>query len=185
VATYVAMLRSVNVGGRNRLPMADLRDLMGALGFTDVTTYLQSGNVVFSGARSARAAGTKIEQGLQSELGLTVPALVRSRAQLTDVLGATPYGRFTKDPKLVHVTFLGDEPDAAAVASLQEQAGEFGADRCQVVGTEVHLYCPGGCGETKLNNGYLERRLGTTATTRNWKTVMALAELVGADGSAG
>jgi uncharacterized protein (DUF1697 family) len=165
--------------------MADLRGLMGALGFADVTTYLQSGNVVFTGAGSARAAAATIEQGLESDLGLTVPALVRSAAELTAVLGATPYGMFTKDPKLVHVTFLSEEPDPAAVASLEDRAGEFGADRCQVIGTEVHLYCPGGYGETKLNNGYLERRLGSTATTRNWKTVTALAELARGGATAG
>lgn len=178
MTTYVAMLRSVNVGGRNRLSMTDLRSQSGSLGYGAVATYLQSGNAVFTATgASARSVGERIGAQLASELGLSVPILVRTAAELSSVVGATPYADLDADPRTVHVTFLADTPDAAAVESLREREDEFGLDRFEVVGTEVHLYCPGGYGETKLNNAYLERRLGAVATTRNWKTVTALAEL--------
>lgn len=171
------MVRSINVGGRNRVSMTDLRSLVGSLGFADVATYLQSGNVVFTATGSARAAARSIEDRLAADLDLSVPVLVRTGPQLAAVVDSTPYGRFTGDPRTVHVTFLGDVPDPAGIQSLHDRDDEFGADRFEVIGTEVHLYCPTGYGETKLNNTFLERRLGVTATTRNWKTVTALTAL--------
>ncbi len=175
---YVAMLRSVNVGGRNRLSMTDLRSQVGSLGYGEVATYLQSGNVVFTAVGvSTQSVGERIAQQLTTELGLSVPVLVRTAAELSSVVESTPYADLDADPRTVHVTFLADAPDTAAVEAMRDREDEFGLDRFEVIGTEVHLYCPGGYGETKLNNAYLERRLGAVATTRNWKTVTALAGL--------
>ncbi len=165
------------MGGRNRLPMADLRALVGSLGFEDVTTYLQSGNVVFSGAGSARTAAKKIRDRMVVDVGLDVPVVVRSATELAQVVRSTPYGERGVDPKTLHVTFLASEPGGDGVRRLVDRSDEFGADRFEIIGREIYLHCPGGYGETKLNNSYLERRLGVTATTRNWRTVTALAEL--------
>ncbi len=178
------MLRSVNVGGRNRLAMDGLRSLMGALGFDDVATYLQSGNVTFAGTGSARDAGEAIERAIATGPGLEVRVLVRTRTDLAGVLRATPFGHLDVDPRTLHVSFLDVEPERSVVEALADRDGSFGADRFEVVGREVYLHCPGGYGNTKLNNGYLERSLGVTATTRNWRTVVALAERCGAAGSA-
>jgi uncharacterized protein (DUF1697 family) len=179
----VAMLRSVNVGGRNRLAMADLRSVVTGLGFADVATYVQSGNVVFTGPGSTAAAGRSIADRLEAELGLRVPVLVRSRAQLGRVLGAVPFAGVADGGEGVHVTFLDGPPDPSGVQELADRAGSFGRDRCVVIGHEVYLHCPGGYGETKLNNAYLERRLGATATTRNWRTVTTLAAMAGVAGA--
>jgi uncharacterized protein (DUF1697 family) len=179
VARFVAMLRSVNVGGRNRLAMADLRHLVSALGFGDVTTYVQSGNVVFSGSGSAPTVARAIGTRLGADLGLDVPVLVRTAPQLRAVLGGNPFVGGAIDPKTVHVTFLAHRPTSDKVGELEALTGQFGDDRFEVGATHVYLHCPGGYGETKLNNTYLERRLGTTATTRNWRTVTTLAEMAG------
>jgi uncharacterized protein (DUF1697 family) len=179
MATFVAMLRSVNVAGRNRLPMADLRTLMSGLGFKSVTTYLQSGNIVFSGKGTPKAVGRAIEQQITTGLGLEVPVVVRSRHQLHKTIDSAPFSHPGVDPKTRHVTFLAELPEPNAVEGLVALDGRFGTDQFQVVGCDVFLHCPGGYGETKLTNAFLERRLGVAATTRNWRTVLALADMAG------
>jgi uncharacterized protein (DUF1697 family) len=104
---------------------------------------------------------------------------VRTRRQLEKVITGTPYGHLDVDPRTRHVTFLAGGPAPPGVAELAGLAGQFGDDQCQVIGNDVLLYCPGGYGVTKLNNTYLERRLGVTATTRNWRTVTTLADMAG------
>jgi len=179
MATFVAMLRSVNVGGRNRLLMADLLALMSELGFEGATTYLQSGNVVFSGTGTPKAVSRAIEAQITANLGLEVPVVVRSRRQLQKTIDSAPFSHAGIDPKTRHVTFLAGLPESKAVEGLVALDGRFGTDRFEVVGCDVFLHCPGGYGETKLTNAYLERRLGVDATTRNWRTVLALADMAG------
>ncbi len=176
---FVAMLRSINVGGRNRVAMADLRSLASSLGYHDVQTYVQSGNLVFTGTGSPAPIAQALEDGIVSELGLTVPVVVRNTSQLRGILRDNPYAELDVDPKTIHVTFLADRPDKAKQSDLEERAGQFGDDRFTVVGGNVFLHCPGGHGETKLTNSYLERRLGVTGTTRNWRTVTTLAAMAG------
>lgn len=177
MTTWVALVRSVNVGGRNRLPMADFRAALADLGFEDVRTYLQSGNAVFAAGAPARTVTRTIEDRLSSQFGLAVPVVLRSAAQLESVVASTPFAAFVSEPTTVHVTFLSAPPDPGAVAALADRAGSFGDDRLEVVGTEAHLHCPGGYGETTLTNTFVERALGVTATTRNWKSVLALTAL--------
>jgi uncharacterized protein (DUF1697 family) len=179
MGTYVAMLRSINVGGRNRIPMADLRALVSSLGFGDVVTYIQSGNVVLTGSGTATAVARAIEDRITADLGLSVPVLARSKQQLRRIMADSPYRQSDVEPKTIHVTFLADRPDPARVGALEGMAGTFGSDTFEVIGSEVHLHCPGGYGETTLNNAYLERRLGVVATTRNWRTVATLGEMAG------
>ena len=93
------------------------------------------------------------------------------------MLDGNPYGAAGIDPRTIHVTFLSDRPAGPKVTELEGRSGQFGEDRFEVAGTHVYLHCPGGYGQTKLNNTYLEGRLGVTATTRNWRTVTALADL--------
>jgi uncharacterized protein (DUF1697 family) len=184
MSTYVAMLRSINVGGRNRIAMRDLEQLVTSLGFGRVATYLQSGNLVFTGTGSPAATGRTIEQGITAEFGLDVPVIVRSRAQFTRVLAGSPYVRPDLDPTTLHVTFLAESPPPERIRRLAEVAesgasgSTFGLDRFEIAGDAVYLHCPGGYGESKLNNSFFERRLKVTATTRNWRTVTALADLV-------
>ncbi len=180
---FVAMVRSVNVGGRNRLPMADFRDALGGLGFGKVETYVQSGNAVFTSRGSAARVASAIAGCLDERFALSVPVVVRTSRELLDVLGSNPLATVGLDPKTLHVTFCGTRPDPAGVTALDAAAGSFGEDRLLVVGREVFLSCPGGYGRTVLTNTYLEQRLGVQATTRNWRTVGALAALCEARGA--
>src|SRR5437763_14425530 len=162
------MLRGVNVAG-NKLAMADLVGVVDALGGRDVETYLQSGNVVYDGPKKV---AEQLEQALLDEVGVRSPVIVRSAAQLAAVVAAKP---FAADGKAVSVTFLASTPAKAAVAAVDPAA--YGDDEFSVVGAEVYLHTPAGYGRSKLHNAFWERKLGTTATTRNWNTVLALAEL--------
>ncbi|MER7457549.1 DUF1697 domain-containing protein [Micromonospora sp. NPDC126480] len=172
---WVALLRGVNVGGV-RVGMADLRRVVAGLGHEDVKTYLQSGNVVFgSGTRDADALARGIETAL-AELGAAVPVLVRSGREMAALAGGNPYAAGEDDPTKLHVTFLATAPAVPAVAGLTVPGGENVA--FTVTGREVFLHYPdGGYGRSKFTNNYLEKRLGVVATTRNWRSVRALADL--------
>jgi uncharacterized protein (DUF1697 family) len=181
VTTLVALLRSVNVGGRNRVPMDELRTMVEALGFASVQTYVQSGNLVFTGTGRPASVAAAIERGIAATFGLQVPVLVRSGRQLARILASNPFATPGVDPKTVHVTFLAGQPAPDRVKALAGTDGSFGDDRFEVAGTDIFLHCPGGYGVTKLNNAFFERRTGVVATTRNWRTVTALANLAGLD----
>jgi uncharacterized protein (DUF1697 family) len=174
--TYVSLLRGINVSGRNRIPMADLRALYEALGHQVVSTYVQSGNVVSnSSTRSADTVAREIERAITDDLGLDVTVLVRTPAQLAKVVAANPLVQGGVDPTKLHVTFLASKPARAQVDALNGR--RYAPDEFAVVGDTVYLLCPNGYGRTKINNGYFERTLGMAATTRNWKTVNQLLEL--------
>ncbi len=183
----VALLRSVNVGGRNRVPMAELRTMAETLGFGSVQTYVQSGNLVLTGSGAPTTVARTLEEGLATTFGLEVPVIVRSTRQLTRILEANPFAGPGVDPKTVHVTFLTGPPAPERAESLAQTAadtdseGAFGDDRFALAGTDIFLHCPGGYGVTKLNNGFFERRCGVVATTRNWRTVTTLATMAGLD----
>jgi uncharacterized protein (DUF1697 family) len=172
----VALLRGINVGGKNKLPMADLRALFGTLGHEDVATYIQSGNVVFtSSAKPARVA-SDIADGIVKEFGLQVPVIVRTRTELAKVAKSNPYLAAGADVAKLHVTFLADRPTAASIATLDP-------DRCPpdefiVTGKEIFMHLPNGMGRTKLTIDYFEKRLGTHGTARNWNTVNKLLDLM-------
>ncbi|MER5332873.1 DUF1697 domain-containing protein [Micromonospora sp. NPDC002717] len=173
---WVALLRGVNVGGA-KVGMADLRRLVAGLGHDDVKTYLQSGNVVFgSTVRDADALARGIERAIADELGLTVPVLVRGGRELAAVAGGNPYADGEDDPTRLLVAFLATAPKKSAVDALTVPGGENVA--FTVTGREVYLHYPdGGYGRSKFTNNYLEKKLGVVATTRNWRSVRALAEL--------
>jgi uncharacterized protein (DUF1697 family) len=177
--TYAAMLRGINVGGRNRVAMADLAALVSSLGFDDVATYVQSGNVVFRGTGASPTVAGRIADRITADLGLSVAVLVRNKRELAAILSGNPYSDAGAEPTLHHITLLAEKPVPDNVAKLAAQDGRFGEDHCQVLGQDVYLYCPGGYGNTKLNNAYLERNLDVVATTRNWRTLLTLADLCG------
>ena len=173
--TYVALLRGINLGARNKIAMADLRDLVAGIGAEDVTTYVQSGNVVFrSTSRSTAKLERAIERRIKADLGLEVAVLVRTQAQLVALAAGNPFD----DPTTVHVTFLAEKPVAARVRKLDPARSP--GDEFKVAGREVYLHCPNGYGPSKLSNAYFEKHLGVAATTRNWRTVTKLAELASA-----
>jgi uncharacterized protein (DUF1697 family) len=177
-AAYAALLRGVNLGAHKRVRMPDLRALVESLGCTDVTTYVQSGNVVFRSDRAAASLPRALEDAIRNDLGLDVPVVIRSRRQLEKLVAANPFGRQKGKENTLYVTFLAAKPDREHVRRLREES--FEPERFELVGEDVYLFFPDGYGRSKLNNALLERRLGVAATTRNWRTVTALAELTAA-----
>jgi uncharacterized protein (DUF1697 family) len=176
--SYVALLRAVNLGAHNKVSMPALRALVEALGFEDVRTYVQSGNVVFKGAaRDHGEVGRTIEDELERRLGLRVAVLLRGGGELAEILAGNPFVSGGTEPARLHVTFLSDVPDPVRVLALDP--GRSPPDELRVAGREVYLHCPDGYGRSKLTNAYIERALGVAATTRNWNTVTKLAELAG------
>lgn len=172
------MLRAVNVGGRT-LAMKALQQLFAGLGYADAVTYIQSGNVVFTGPDDDHdAIADRIEQGLAADLGVPADVLLRTRAQLDQVVRANPFLESGADPARLHVTFLAGPSDPARAAAVDPTA--FPPDEFQVDGREVYLHCPSGYGRSKLNNAFWERRLGQAATTRNWRTVTTLLGMASA-----
>jgi uncharacterized protein (DUF1697 family) len=169
------MLRAVNVAG-TQIKMPALASVFRELGYADVVTYIQSGNVVFTtGAKSPAALERAIERAIARALGVDARTLVRTKPELDRVLRANPFLETGADPSKLHVTFLATKPAAASVRA----AGTFdaGADEFRVVGREVYVHCPNGYGRTKINNTFFEKKLQAVATTRNWNTVNKLAEL--------
>jgi uncharacterized protein (DUF1697 family) len=166
MTTYVALLRGINVGGKT-LRMGDLRTVCERLGYQGVQTYIQSGNVVFG---AERADAGQLSAAIREATGVQAGVLLRTSAEMAGVARAHP---FSGEPRQLHVTFLDGEP-----AGRLPPSG-FEPDEYRVAGREVYLHCPNGYGQTKLDNGYLERRLRVMATTRNWATVRKLAEMAG------
>jgi uncharacterized protein (DUF1697 family) len=172
--TWVALLRGVNLGARNKVSMADLRELFRDLGAEDVTTYVQSGNVVF---RSSAARGDlvqAIENEIRSRTGIDLTVVLRTKEELARLVAGNPFAH-QPDPTKLHVTFLAAPPDRRRVDALAEK--RFEPDEFRVTQDAAYLHCPGGYGRSKLSNAFFETHLGVAATTRNWRTVTTLADL--------
>ena len=181
MTTFVALLRAVNVGGRT-LPMGDLRRALEAAEYADVRTYVQSGNVVFAaGGDDPRDEAAAIEELVRREFGLEVQILVLAADQLQQVAAANPFLGTGANERFLHVTFLFEpvREDVFTVLDLPMAGGERVAlgGRGETGRRAVYLHLPHGYGRSKLTNGWFERTLKVPATTRNWRTVKALADL--------
>ena len=174
---HVAMLRGINVGGKNRLRMADLAATFREGGCDDVRTHIQSGNVVFRAPDmiAARIADV-VRDALLDRFELRVPVVTRSADEMLRVAPRNPYIATGADSDALHVAFLADEPDDAGVAMLDPNRSL--PDDMQVIGRDIYLRYPGGLARTKLTNDYFDRALGTVSTVRNWRTVLRLVEMV-------
>jgi uncharacterized protein (DUF1697 family) len=173
-ATHVALLRGVNVGGKNRLPMADLVALVHEAGGRDARTFIQSGNAVFRAPPRARAGfEAKLSKAIAARFGFSVPVVLRSVEELRRVAEAHPLAAAGHDHgKQLHVGFLAAAPAADRVAGLDPARSP--PDAFVVRGSEIYLLAPNGLARTKLTNAYFDGKLGTTSTFRNWATVQAL-----------
>ena len=178
--TYISMLRGINLGSHYSIRMEDLKALYKTLGFSEVRTYVQSGNVVFDAAGSddIRIAAS-IEAAIKQTYGFDVSVFLRGARELQRLLDTNPVlrGR-SEDPTKLHITFLYTLPDAAKARGLQIPANA-GHDEFVVDGREVFVFCPDGYGRTKLSNAFFERKLELPATTRNWNSVGALLNMAG------
>lgn len=170
---YIALLRGVNVGGNNRLAMADLTRLCQQLGGSNVRTYIQSGNVALDlPPEQARSFAQDLQACIAAELNLNVPVVLRTIAELQAVLAANPWPE--RDLALTSVAFLAHEPTPQLVAALDRQRSP--PDEFAVRGREVYLHTPNGLARTKLTNAWLDSKLQTVSTARNWRTVQTLAD---------
>jgi uncharacterized protein (DUF1697 family) len=158
--------------------MARLRSALEDAGFEDVATYVQSGNVVLSSRDSAAKVGRAVERLIEKEFGLKIPVVVRTRAQLAEVVKRNPLGKVAKNPKRYQVSFLEKKPSAAVIRKLEELAAP--AEQVVAEGREIYAWHPEGVARSKLWAALAGKGLGVTATARNWTTVAKLLEL--ADG---
>ena len=167
--TYIVLLRGINVSGKNKLPMKDLRTILSNSGFQDVQTYIQSGNIVLESKASAEEVGLQITKLIQSEFGYEVPAFVYSLSDWKKIIANCPY---QEGEKKVYFTFLDRIPKITELEINKTDTDEF-----TVVENMVYLYCLS-YGNTKLSNNLFEKKLKANATTRNYRTVMKLLDLV-------
>ncbi len=173
----IAMLRAVNVGGRGKLPMENLRAICAAIGCSDVQTYIQSGNVVFKTAeRSLPKLAAKLEDAIEKKFGFRPPVILRTPAQLRAVIENNPFAKRQEvAPNKLLVWFLHAPLSTDAVARVAALPPT--PEEVKIVGSEVFVYFPNGQGQTKLNWATVERAMKVTGTGRNLNTVMKLLEM--------
>lgn len=178
IKKYIAIIRGINVGGKRKVLMADLRKQLREAGFSDVKTYIQSGNVIFSAPKKEEdlKLAAKIEDLILKNYDFEVPVIVRSQEELDKAISKNPFFKSkTADVDRLHLSFLNSVPKNENI----EKANSFNAtpDKFAIHGKDVFVYCSGRYSDSKLTNQFFEKKLQVTATTRNWKTVLKLSEL--------
>ena len=173
--TYIALLRGINVSGHKKIKMPDLKAIFETLGFTNVRTYIQSGNVVFE-SNSAEDLGSKISAKIQEQFGFEVSVICRTAEEMEQVIKRNPYSEMVGfEAEKLYVTFLQETPSAEKLEALK--AFTFEPEMYTVSGKEIYVYCFNGYGNTKLENSFFEKKLKVAASTRNWRTVNKLVEM--------
>jgi len=175
---YVALLRGINVGGHRKIKMAELRSACKAIGLSEVQTYIQSGNIVFrSPKEDTESIAQEIKDAILTNFGHEVITFVIDRAAYERVIADNPFEeREDPDPKKLHVCFLYEEVDTSLEAELQ--AVESNRDQVVLKPKVLYLYCPDGFGRTKYTDSIIKRILKTSGTTRNWRSVLKLQEML-------
>ncbi len=174
---YISILRGINVSGQNKIKMDALKELYEDLHFTNVQTYIQSGNVVFQCDKSEQKdLALRISQLLQKKFGFDIPVIVLEISELKNIIGRNPYiNDQSRDISHLHVTFLASRPDPIDIKIIQQYKSPN--EELTLTENAVYLYCPNGYGRTKLTNTFLEKKLKTGATTRNWRTTTELLHI--------
>ena len=189
MATHVALLRGINVGGKNKVAMADLREVVAEFGHADVSTYIQSGNVLFSsdpGDADTSALAAALAAAITARLGVNAPVVVMSRDELAAAIAANPFPD-EADPRRVHAVLLSGAPAAEAAgkidAALERSTAKGSRDELAIVGRTLYLHTPDGFGNSELAAAVLRiltsPRAGVTGTARNWATMLKLLDLCG------
>jgi len=176
--TFISILRGINVSGQKKILMADLKSLFENLKFSDVSTYIQSGNVSFKTNEKlsdVQLAG-KIEKAIYKEYSFEVPVIIRNEDELKKIVSSNPFLKEKNiDVQKLHVTFLSEIPGKGEIKSIDDV--DYSPDQFIIKGKEVFLHTPAGYGVTKLSNNFFEKKLKVKATTRNWNTVNKLLEM--------
>jgi uncharacterized protein (DUF1697 family) len=177
MAQYISLLRGVNVSGKNKLPMADLRNLLSKSGFTNVQTYIQSGNIVFQFAGTEIEASTLIAQKIKEQYDYDVPVITLSPEKVQKAMDSSPFKiEADQAPNKTFICFLSEKPEKDRLEELKKISydGEF----MKVEEDHIHLYFPNGAGRAKLSNNLIEKKLKVNATTRNWRTMENVLKMV-------
>jgi uncharacterized protein (DUF1697 family) len=175
MTAQIALLRGINVGSHNRIPMADLRSLLAELGYPDARTLVQSGNVVLSAESASDGLAVELERAITGRFGVQTPVVVRTREELAAVVALDPLGDVAEEPKLYQVSFLSAEPAPEAVAKIAQD--DFAPELFVHVGREIYAWHPSGIHNSRLARMLSDKRLGVVATARNWKTTTKLLEM--------
>lgn len=176
--TYISLLRGINVAGKKKIKMAELKVMYEQLGYTDVISYIQSGNVIFKTKKTAVDQLAKvIKAAIMDTFGFEVPTLILSRASLQKLIEANPYKDRDVEPKFLHLTILANPPAAEKAESFK--ALSFPGEAFSLAERVVYLCLPNGYGRTKLNNNFIESKLKVQATTRNLKSANKILKLAG------
>lgn len=181
---YISLLRGINVSGQKKVKMADLKALYEALGYSDVFTYIQSGNVVFEhGSDDSITVKKDIEQAIEKNYGFSVHVDVRVRDEFKNIYAALPFDNvdLEQDGTKILVTFLSENPENQNIEVLN--AFVKPPEELIFGNRALYLHCPNGYGKTKLSNAFIEKKLAVTATTRNLKSVLKLCELLDGQGT--
>lgn len=173
--TQIALLRGINLGAHNRVPMAELRAHLTSLGYGDVRTLLQSGNVVLDADASPDRLAADVERELAERFGVRSPVVVRTREQLAAVVALDPLREAVENDKLYQVSFLSAEPPPEVLERLA--ASELAPERFVHHGREIYAWHPAGIHSSPLAKLLSDKRLGVVATARNWSTTVKLLEL--------
>lgn len=175
---YALLLRGVNVGTKNSLPMADLRAMLEKIGCTDVRTYVQSGNAVFDTELEAAQLTAAIEEALARAMGRPIATTLRTHAELNAIVKANPFATIATNSANLCVTFLSHTPTETEVAPLYAQT--FEPELFRVSSKEIYTWHPNGQGRSALATALGKLRLRGTITTRNWNTVVKLMDMLAA-----
>jgi len=175
---FVSLFRGINVGGHKQVRMDELKALHASLGFEDVATYIQSGNVVFTGEDGDTAhIQQRIEEAFAHTFGFSSNVIVRSASELQQCIANNPFQNDpTKEPKWVIVLFLASQPESAALEALRQSY--TGTEEFSLIGQELFIYYSNGVGRSKLTLPLIEKKLKTTGTGRNWNTVLQLQKMM-------
>ena len=174
---YVALLRGINVGGKNKMLMAHLSEMFHKAGCKNVRTFIQSGNVIFDcSAKVSAQVPRLVAEQITDALGYNTPVVLRSLLELEEAVNNNPFLKPDSDLGLLHLVFLAALPEPSKVAALDPQRSP--GDEYVVRGREIYLSLPNGAGESKLTNAYFDSKLSTISTGRNWRTVTKLLEMM-------
>lgn len=179
MSRYISLLRGINVSGQKKIKMVELKDMYESLGFVDVETYIQSGNVVFSTKGASETLLTKkIEQAIHKTFGFDVPVFVITQKDLQKAMKQAPFTKNEKETlgNKIFITFLKDIPTKADLALLEPAKAD--SESYTAKGDVIYFSFPNGAGKTKLTNSFVEQKLKTTATTRNWNTIETLHSMI-------
>jgi uncharacterized protein (DUF1697 family) len=179
LTTYISLLKGINVGGHNKIKMDALRQMYLKLGYTDVQSYIQSGNLIFrTNETDKQLIEQRITNGIAHDFGLNIAVLVLTETELEATLKNNPFSADSSDnPNYMYLTFLSEVPDQTLMDTIVPES--YLPDKFCHWNKVIYVYCPGGYGNTKLTNAFFEKKLKLTATCRNLKTsekLLAMAE---------